>query len=47
MPSSSVLPPERARKSAVLVARALAELGRAVALAIALGTSESMVSRNR
>lgn len=47
MPSSSVSPPERARKSAVLVARALAEPGRAAALAIALGTSESTVSRIR
>lgn len=45
MTASSFSPTDTHRKASVLVARALAEPGRAAALATALGTSESTISR--
>ncbi|WP_294375864.1 hypothetical protein [Pseudacidovorax sp.] len=47
MSASSPTPAERARKGCVLVARALAEPGRAAAVATLMGLSESTVSRIR
>eukprot|EP00456_Euglypha_rotunda_P001730 TRINITY_DN10334_c0_g2_i4.p2 TRINITY_DN10334_c0_g2~~TRINITY_DN10334_c0_g2_i4.p2 ORF type:complete len:115 (+),score=24.96 TRINITY_DN10334_c0_g2_i4:333-677(+) len=45
MSLSSPTPAERARKGAVLAARALAEPGRAAAVASVMGLSESTISR--
>lgn len=47
MTAVSPSPSERARKGAVLAARALAEPGRAAGVAAAMGLSESTVSRIR
>jgi hypothetical protein len=45
MSVSSPTPNERARKSHVTIVRALQEPGRQVAIATAMGTSESTISR--